>query len=438
MIDTLLHFVDHFMSFVHPKTLFALMDNLQTLFGSFNLYLWLLVVLPIIRFQVPSITVFIIHLIRPSFWQPPASFNNKQHWPMVSVLIAGLNEAETIGATIKSVLNCGYTNLEVIFVDDCSTDETAFVARKFEKTGRVRVFSSISRNGKPSSLNIAISMAKGEYLFIVDADSEVQFGAIHDLIQPMKDPDVGAVAANLKVRNATENVVTRLQECEYAQNVTMARLWRAKLEMLSIIPGAGGLFRKSAVDEVKGFDTGLGDDTDLTIRLRKLGWKLRFSTNAIVWTNVPTKWRQLFSQRQRWERNMVKIRLRKQQDLFSFWRYGWTNTWMMVDLVLTRMVLPMLFVIGLVTYLVNGPLSMPIVLTHLYWITMVFSFIKLAIAYDVTGTPRLVNLWMVPLIPFYRMLMRLVVLFALIRETLRIGMKHSYVPPKIWNQIKHW
>ena len=93
---------------------------------------------------------------------------------------------------------------------------------------------------------------------------------------------------------------------------------------------------------------------------------------------------------------MVKIRLRKQQDLFSFRRYGWTNTWMMVDLVLTRMVLPMLFVIGLVTYLVNGPLSMPIVLTHLYWITVIFSFIKLAIAYDVTGTPRLINLWMHP------------------------------------------
>ena len=244
MIDAFFHFLDHFMSFVHPKTLFPLMDNLETLFESLNLYLWLLIILPIIRFQVPVITVFIVHLIRPSFWNPPASFNNNQHWPMVSVLIAGLNEAETIGATIKSVLNCGYTNLEVIFINDCSTDETEFVARKFERTGRVRVFSSKSRNGKPSSLNIAISMAKGDYLFILDADSEVQFGAIHDLIQPMRDPDVGAVAANLKVRNATENIVSRLQECEYAQNVTMARLWRSQLEMLSIIPGAGGLFRK--------------------------------------------------------------------------------------------------------------------------------------------------------------------------------------------------
>ena len=81
---------------------------------------------------------------------------------------------------------------------------------------KLRVFASPRRNGKPSALNIGLQMARGEFVAIVDADSELQFGSIQHWLIPFDEARVGAVAANLRVRNAGENVVTRLQECEYA------------------------------------------------------------------------------------------------------------------------------------------------------------------------------------------------------------------------------
>ena len=149
-----------------------------------------------------------------------------------SVVIAGRNEAASIGEAIRAALLCGYSNIEVIFVDDCSDDDSIAVARRAVRnwsrrgTDRIRIFSSPRRNGKASALNIGIRMAQGEFIAIIDADLAVQYGAMHHWLLPFADPRVGAVAANLRVRNSTQSIVTRLQESEYAFQVTMAR-WRA-------------------------------------------------------------------------------------------------------------------------------------------------------------------------------------------------------------------
>ena len=135
---------------------------------------------------------------------------------------------------------------------------------------------------------------------------------------------------------------------------------------------------------------------------------------------------------------MVKIRLRKQRDLFNAKKYGRQTMWMMLDLITVRMVMPMMFFIGVIHYMFAGPFSAPIVLTHMYWLTSVFSLLKLFIANDIFGTPRPIGYWLVPLIPFYRMALRIVVLIALLREFLRIKPQHGYVPDKIWNQAPQW
>lgn len=437
-MDSFLSVLQGMLFGIDVEALVGLQRHLFSLAVSLDAYFWFLVVLPILRFQMPALSVWIIHVFMPRFWNRRSQDLPFRKQPLVSVLIAGRNEEDTIGATIRSVLACGYANLEVIFVDDASTDETLRVAKNYERTGRVRVYHSASRNGKPSSLNIAMAVAKGDYFLIVDADSDVQYGAIQAFLDPMRDPDVGAVAGNIRVRNAPMNILTRLQECEYALNVTITRMWRAKIGLLSIVPGAAGMFRARAIKSLGGFDTGLGDDTDMTLRLRKAGWKLKFANNAVIWTNVPTNWGGLFRQRQRWERNMIKIRLRKQSSLFDFRTFGVANAIMMLDLMAVRIALPLMFVIAMVIYFTTAPFSAPVLLTHLYWITMVFTTFKLLSARDVVNTPRATSLWIIPLIPFYRIVLRLVVILAITLEILRIGIHHPYVPPKIWGQIHRW
>lgn len=437
-MDAVFAFLENVLLTVRVDTLIGLQRHLVELALSLDLYFWLLIALPLLRFQLPALAVWLIHTIRPNFWNRTSRVPGSRGQPKVSVLIAGRNEEDTIGATIRSVLGCGYVNLEVIFVNDASTDKTLVEAKKYERTGRVRVYNSTSQNGKPSSLNIAMAVAKGDYLLIIDADSEIQFGAIDAFLDRMRDPSVGAIAGNLRVRNAPTNLLTRLQECEYALNVTITRMWRAELGLLSIVPGAAGFFRTKALRDLGGFDTGLGDDTDVTLRLRKAGWKLGFAPNAVIWTNVPITLRTLVKQRQRWERNMVKIRLRKQNGLFSYKTFGIQNLIMMVDLVAVRVVLPTMFVLAMIVYFTIAPFSAPILITHLFWVTMAFSLFKLLAARDVVNTPRLTSLVAVPIIPLYRIFLRLVVLQALVLETLRIGMHHPYVPPKIWDEIEHW
>lgn len=423
---------------------------LAELFASANPLFWLLVVI-LARFGLPDVVLWLVNLFYPRAFAQRTGPGVPDG--LVSVVIAGRNVGSNIVDTMRTVLDCGYPKIEVIYVDDYSSDDSVAQARTLERTGKVRVFEASRHNGKPTSLNIGLSMARGEFIFILDADSELQPGTAHQadyehyevqpgvlqqLLAPFADPEVGAVAANLRVRNATKNVLTRLQECEYAMNVTISRMWRGPLGLLTILPGAGSMFRAEALRALGGYDTGLGDDTDLTMRLRKQGWKLRFALRAVVWTDVPENFSALLRQRSRWARNMVKVRLHKQGDLYRVWRFGMLNALIFLDIMLFRLFFP-LFALGCIVYYgLTEPFTSPEVLTGMYWITIFFLLVRMLIANDIAATPRLSMLWWVPLYPFYRLPIRIIELLGIVRELLHLGKWHPYVPKRIWEKIPHW
>ena len=428
-------YLNYLLSYMEPGTLSQIRAIIGTFIRSKDPYFWF-ITLVMARFTLPDLAAWMIFMWRPSLlFDTGKGLPNR---PLVSVLIAGRNVAHGIVPTIRSALGCGYPNLEVIFVDDGSSDTSVMQARFLEKTGRVRVFAAEMHNGKPTSLNIGLSMARGDFLFVLDADCEVQYGCIDALLRPFEDPQVGAVAANLRVRNAHENMLTCFQECEYAMNVSISRLWRARLGLLSILPGAGSMFRAKAMHALGGYDSGLGDDTDLTLRLRKTRWKLRFAYDALVWTDVPNKFAWLLRQRSRWARNMVKIRLHKQLDIGMPNRFGLSNMLMTLDLFITRIAVPILGFFGVIYYTLSMPLSRPLLLTGLYWIVIFLLSIRLLITNDIFRTPNLRTFWIWPLYPFYRLPIRIVELVSVIRELLGIYRWHPYVPKRIWDQTIHW
>jgi len=435
-MENLNGFLSYFFSPLSLVSLSGMTRVLGELLTSANLYFWFLV-LVLVRFVLPDILIWLTWMFYPRVLITPQNPVLRDN-PLVSVVIAGRNVGDSIGKMIHSTLRCGYQNLEVIFVDDYSTDDSVARARTWEKTGRVRVFEAENHNGKPSSLNIGLFLARGDFIFVPDADCELQHGCIQHLLVPFADAEVGAVCANLRVRNAARNWVTRFQECEYALNVSISRLWRASFNLLSILPGAGSMFRAAAMRQLGGYDSGLGDDTDLTIRLRKQGWKLRFSLDAIVWTDVPDNYGWLLRQRSRWTRNMVKIRLHKQGDLYHFWHFGSINAIVYIDILLFRVILPFLALWSVVHFILTDPFSTPALLTVVYWLTTFFLFIKMLIAHDIASTPRLAMLWLVPLYPFYRLPIHMVELLSMLREFLRIRLWHPYVPERIWARIPHW
>lgn len=420
--------------------LHELIVALPLLLSSLDPVFLAIFVIPICRFFVPDVCIWVAHTAkrirdgtRPTRLVPARN-------PLVSVVIAGCNEAEGIAGTLRSVLGCGYPNLEIIYVDDGSDDDTVRAARRVAQAAggaKIRVFAAPRRNGKPSTLNIGIALARGEFIAIVDADCDLQYGSIQNWLLPFADPLMGAVAANLRVRNSRQSWLTRLQECEYALNITLSRLWRSRVDFLSIVPGAGGMFRAEILKDLGGFDTGLGDDTDMTLRLRKQGWRLGFALDAVVWTDVPVTSRALLRQRTRWERNMVKIRLRKHGDLAFFTRFGIRNALLLLDLVLVRIVLPVIAIAALAMIAVNGPAETEF-LVHMYWLSVIGALIKLMIARDIAATPQPARLVTALALPFYRVVLRTFLLLAVAREALRLGQRHAYVPLHIWRETPHW
>ncbi|HYH17672.1 MAG TPA: glycosyltransferase [Azospirillum sp.] len=432
----MLEFFRYFAEGVDPLNIVRSVNAIPSL-PWYNLLFVLFVVAPLVRYQGPMIALWLANLFFPQRLFPPPPKRTGQ-LPLVSVVIAGRNEEAGIAGTIRSLLACGYSRLEIIFVDDCSTDRTFEIARSFIGTGYVRCFRAATHSGKPSCLNIGIQRARGEFIAIIDADADVQVGALHEMLAFFDDPKIGAVTAHLRVRNAQDTFITRMQEIEYAFNVAASRLWRSHLGILSIIAGAGGMFRATALRALGGYDTGLGDDTDVTMRLRKAGWRLAFAPYAVIWVDCPATWSALVRQRSRWERNMIKIRLRKQIDILRISLFGLSNFVMMADQILVRFLAPLGFLVGLVWFIATDPFTTSRILTFMFWIHVWVTVLRMLAANDILGVPRLACLPLAPFVPLYRLGLKLFLLPPIVKELLRIGLRHGYVPEKIWRQTPHW
>jgi poly-beta-1,6-N-acetyl-D-glucosamine synthase len=396
-------------------------------------------------FFLPSIVVWLVYIVKPAWIRPPLP-RRAQAEPLVSVVIAGRNESKSIGQCIRSALQCGYDNLEVIFVDDHSDDRSVAVARRAalgligagRDSERLRVFPSPRRNGKVSSMNIGIRMARGEFIVILDADSSIEYGAIPHWLLPFADPRVGAVSANVRVLGSTTNLLTQLQEIEYALKFTVKRMTMARLNVLNIIPGMGGMFRAQILRSLGGYDTGLGDDTDLSMDLLKQRWKLDFSLDAVVWTLVPQTRRHLWSQRMRWTRNIIKIRISKHRDQFVLGRYGFANALIALN-TLVLLLAPWVFMIALTVALFEkGPLGVPMLLAATYWMYLMNTLVRMLIARDLSNTPQAAHFWLIFVFPFYSLSLRIPNMYAEVCEFVRVGAKHPYVPDHIWKKIPWW
>ncbi len=238
----------------------------------------------------------------------------------VSVVIAAYNESKVIVRTVQSVLNSQMPLLEVVVVDDGSTDDTAEVVRTaFAGDPRVRVLSKTNA-GKAAALNFGIAEAKGELLFHIDADTILAPEAIGRLAAHFANPDVAAVAGNIQVGNRI-NLLTNWQDLEYITSQNLDRRAYSLLNCITVVPGAIGMWRHSAVEQVGGYRTDtLAEDMDLTWRLRRAGYRLDNEPEALAYTEAPERFRPFFKQRFRWSYGTL-------QCLFKHWgalgRYGW-------------------------------------------------------------------------------------------------------------------
>ena len=216
----------------------------------------------------------------------------------VSVIVPAFNEAANIVATVRSLLASEHADLEIIVVDDGSTDDTATLVEALDHAN-VRVLRR-TNGGKAAALRTGVAAARNDVLVLIDGDTIVEPDTIGMLIRAFADPAVGAVAGNAKVANR-RGVIGRWQHLEYVVAFNLDRRVFEMADCMTTVPGALGGFRRSALEAAGGVrsDT-LAEDTDLTMAIVRAGWRVVYEDQACAWTEAPGTWTGLWRQRYRW------------------------------------------------------------------------------------------------------------------------------------------
>lgn len=230
--------------------------------------------------------------------------------PKVSILIPAHNEAANIGKTLRSVFRLDYPKekLEVIVVDNASTDDTAEIARGFP---RARVL-KISQKGKPVALERGFELSSGEVVGILDADTLVSRNVLRKMVGHFGDPKIGAVT-NLITVDSKRNLLSRFQQLEYMASALSKKLLSI-LDALYIAPGTLSLIRREAVKKVGFSGDTLTEDMDLALSLIKSDYKIFHCLDARVKTIIPKTMKSWAAQRTRWYRGYIQ-NMQKHRDL---------------------------------------------------------------------------------------------------------------------------
>ncbi len=236
--------------------------------------------------------------------------------PTVTVVVPAYNEEQVVCRTVESLLAQQYPALEIVVVDDGSTDGTfAALTAAFRGHPQVRVFRK-ANGGKASALNFGVERSTGEIIVALDADTLFATGTIASLVARLADPRVGAVAGNAKVGNRI-NLITRWQAIEYVTSQNIDRRAFALLNCITVVPGAVGAWRRELILQGGGFsaDT-LAEDQDLTLALLRRGWRVAYADDAIAFTEAPDTLRTLARQRFRWSFGTLQCAWKHRDVLF--------------------------------------------------------------------------------------------------------------------------
>ncbi len=238
------------------------------------------------------------------------------HSPRVAIIVPCWNEETTIAGTVHSLLALEYApdRLQIILVDDGSTDGTPAAMAAFENEPRIKILRK-ENGGKHTAINAGIELAsEADIIGCLDADSFVAPGALREMIAYFDDPKVAAVTPAMSVFNPS-TMLERMQNAEYIFGIG----WRHALALVNgifVTPGPFSMYRKSVVDELGGFRYAhQAEDMEMALRMQRHGWHIENAPKARVYTKVPRNVFKLIKQRTRWTTGFLRNVLLDYRDL---------------------------------------------------------------------------------------------------------------------------
>ena len=395
----------------------------------------------VLLFDLPRYTLGFLAVATSEFLRERQPSRDGYARPLVTVVLAGNDERKVVRRCVQSLRQQTYDRLEIICVDDGSSDGMNRELRRLRDERLIDAALSTSlRCGKSSACNLGISRARGEVVVVTDCDCTFDGDAILHLIAPFADPSVGAVAGNVGVRNDGASLLAAVQSLEYVLNISVGKRLLDMVGQVSCASGALAAFRRRALTQVGGLDTGPGEDLDLTLRLRYAGWKVRFAEKAWCLTDVPQTPRGFVRQRLRWERDALRLRLRKHRrsldprDISA----GMKELLHQLEFLLTHLGATLafpLYLIWLVHNFGSGALTVLMAVTLVYAGLDVIAVLCALVVVDRAGLGRLLPY--LPLYgPFHAYVLRTIRLIAYVQEwVFDASRRDRYVPMRVAKKV---
>ncbi|KAF0325733.1 major facilitator superfamily transporter [Colletotrichum asianum] len=269
---------------------------------------------------------FLLIITRWTEYEPIPGIKDNSRLPTLNVIIPAYNESEFVRNSISSVVSSDYPKekIHIIVVDDGSSDDTwshiqhaAQEALRLEPLLRCTTIQHEINRGKRQAMATAFTAATNEVIVTLDSDTILEKQALRNLVSPLVlDSDIGGVAGHLSVFNVHsegwKSFIPRTLDCLFEQNGNIPRAAQSKYGFVTILPGAISAVRREAsqphaqdlVDaKFLGKPLRHGEDVQLTMNLLSDGWRLRYQSNAVVYTVAPETLRKAFLMYVRWERS---------------------------------------------------------------------------------------------------------------------------------------
>ncbi|MBC7498515.1 glycosyltransferase [Candidatus Gracilibacteria bacterium] len=298
----------------------AIFQNVNhTSFSMFSLFMWCIyyIFIATLVFGLLRLILILIFAVVEKYHYTPQRIYDPSKNISVSVIVPAYNEAKVIEKTIDSLLLSTYPYFDIIVVDDGSTDNTSGIVQdKYGNNPKIRLLTK-GNTGKGNSMNYAIEHTIADIVIVIDSDTIFATDTIGMLTRHFFDPSVGAVSGNVVVGNR-ENLLTYLQALEYNTSQNLDRRAYDAMNIITVVPGAVGAWRRETVIELGGFshDT-LAEDSDMTISILRAGYRIHHEEYAYAYTEVPTTWRVFAKQRFRWAFGVLQVTWKHIDAIFA-------------------------------------------------------------------------------------------------------------------------
>jgi poly-beta-1,6-N-acetyl-D-glucosamine synthase len=389
----------------------------------------------VLFFEMPVYLFIMLGILRHFIRRDNAIPGRQPYYPTVSCLITCYSEGRDVAKTIVSLAEQVYPGIiEIMPIIDGAVQndatyqaalaQTAYVARLPNR--RLRVIPKWQRGGRVSSLNTGLSMAIGEIVLALDGDTSFDNTMVQDACAHFADPGVVGVAGSLRVRNALHNLVTRLQALEYLLSIHASKVGLSEFNVVNNISGAFGIFRRSFVEKIGGWDSGTAEDLDMTMRIKNYfgrhpGLKIVFEPRAMGHTDAPATWRGLFNQRLRWDGDLYYLYIRKHSLSFSPRLFGWRNFIMQAWTGLFfQLVMPFIIIFYSLYVFAIYPAGFVLAV----WIMVYFFYLGITLAFYLLFVTLLSErrgqdlklAWLIPVVPFFTFALRVWNALATLKE----------------------